>query len=232
MIATGGPGFVCDLYRTYATDLAAVVEQQRAHLAANPATVTPQLDDIEAEITYLLLREHRPERVVEIGTFCGWSTTWLLSALRDNGTGHLDSFDIVDRVTRTVPSGLGGGRWTFHHGDVKDLLDEVPAATGYLFVDADHGRRFGRWYTTNLFPRVPAGVPVSVHDVFHGRRARPWSEGGVVLGWLAERSVPHFTAARRNAPANYRAISAVRAELGLRGARDTTTNPMIWFTLP
>jgi predicted O-methyltransferase YrrM len=30
-----------------------------------------QLDDIEAEITYLLLRHARPETVVEIGTFHG-----------------------------------------------------------------------------------------------------------------------------------------------------------------
>lgn len=232
MIATGELEFVSGLYRKYASDLESVVARQRAFLAANEGTVTPQLDDLEAEITYLLLREYRPEHVVEIGTFYGWSTTWLLSALRDNESGHLHSFDMVDHVRRTVPAELAGERWTFHQGDIKENLGALPADTGYLFVDADHGRRFGQWYLDNLFPRMNSGIPVSVHDVYHGRGARFWSEGEVVVKWLAQRSVPHFTAARKNSPSNFAAINEVRAELGLTGARGSTKNPMIWFNLP
>lgn len=232
MIATGGLELVSGLYRKYTSDLAAVVDQQRAFLAANAGTVTPQLDDLEAEITYLLLREYRPEQVVEIGTFYGWSTTWLLSGLRDNGVGHLHSFDMVDHVRRTVPAELAGDRWTFRRGDVRENLDALPAETDYLFVDADHGRRFGQWYVENLFPRMRSGIPVSVHDVYHGRAARVWSEGQVVVKWLADRSVPHFTAARKNSPSTFAEINDVRAELGLTGARGSTKNPMIWFDLP
>ena len=43
----------------------------------------PQLDDVEAELTYLALREHRPDAVMELGTFQGWSTTWILRALAE-----------------------------------------------------------------------------------------------------------------------------------------------------
>jgi hypothetical protein len=232
VIATGELEFVSGLYRTYASDLGAVVEQQRAFLAANRETVTPQLDDLEAEITYLLLREYKPAHVVEIGTFYGWSTTWILSALRDNGSGHLDSFDMVDHVRTTVPSELAGDRWTFHQGDVREKLDEMPVGTDYLFVDADHGRAFGRWYLANLFPRMTSGIPVSVHDVYHLRFARPFTEGREVVRWLADRSVPHFSVARTNSPANFRAVNELRAELGLTGARGSTKNPMIWFNLP
>ena len=221
-----------ELYRTYAEDLRAVIGQQRAFLAAHRGRVTPQLDDVEAELTYLALRAVKPAAVMELGTFHGWSTTWLLSALRDNGHGHLHSFDRIDNVLHTVPADLAADRWTFVHGDVAQHLDAVPADLGYLFVDADHGRRFGRWYLAHLFPLVPADTPVSVHDVFHGRRARPWSEGAEVLRWLAERDIPWFTAARRHAHATLAALDAVRAELGLTGARGTTVNPMIFFRLP
>ena len=41
--------------------------------------------------------------MVEIGTFHGCSTIWILQALRGTGTGHLYSYDIVDRVVRGVP---------------------------------------------------------------------------------------------------------------------------------
>jgi predicted O-methyltransferase YrrM len=222
----------CKLYRIYADDLRGVIEQQRAFLAANQGRVTPQLDDVEAELTYLALREYQPRTVMELGTFHGWSTTWILSALRDNGRGHLHSFDRIDNVVCTVPPALSWDRWTFVHGNIAARLDAVPDDLDYLFVDADHGRRFGRWYLANLFPRVAPGTPVSVHDVFHGRRTRPWSEGAEVMRWLDERGVPWFTAARRHARANLAAIDEVRAELGLTGARGTTVNPMIFFRLP
>lgn len=224
--------FLTDLYRAHAEDLLAVVAQQRGFLAANRGTVTPQLDDVEAELTYLLLRHHAPAHVVEVGTFHGWSTTWILSALRDNGAGRLHSFDRVDHVRRTVPAGLADGRWTFHQGDLRDTVDRVPPDTGYLFVDADHGRRFGRWYLRHLFPRIAPGTPTSVHDVFHLRWARPFTEGSEVIRWLDERRVDWFTAARPAARRTLSELDAVRAELGIAGARGTARNPMIWFEMP
>lgn len=228
--------FAAELYRTFAEDLRAVIAAQRVflddHRTDRRGRVTPQLDDVEAELTYLALRAHRPATVVELGTFHGWSTTWILSALRDNGAGHLHSFDRTDHARRTVPAALAADRWTFVTGDIATTLPAVPADVGYLFVDADHGRRFARWYLAHLFPRVAAGTPVSVHDVFHGRRERPWSEGAEVLRWLAAHDTPWFTAARRRAPDVLARLDAVRAELGLTGARGTTVNPMIFFRRP
>lgn len=223
--------FLAGLYRTHADDLAAVISQQEAFLAHSPS-VTPQLDDVEAELTYLLLRHHRPSHVVEVGTHHGWSTTWILSALRDNDHGRLHSFDLVDHARRTVPAPLAADRWTFHRGDLRETVDEVPPDTGYLFVDADHGRRFGRWYLRNLFPRIAPGTPTSVHDVFHLRWVRPFTEGAEVLRWLADRDVAWFTAARPAARDALRTLDEVRAEVGISGARGTTRNPMIFFDMP
>jgi predicted O-methyltransferase YrrM len=223
---------VRDLYREFAGDLAEVGKAQREFAEAGRGTMTPQLDDLEAEITYLLLRATRPAAVAEIGTFHGWSTSWILRALRDNGTGHLYSFDIVDNALRNVPRELAEGRWTFVRGDVRHNLAEVPAETGYLFVDAAHGARFARWYLAELFPRVPRGVPVSVHDVFHFRFPLPFHEGRVVVRWLAERGTPYFTPSRARARAVFDELTALRAELGLEPVRGPGDNPMIFFRKP
>lgn len=222
---------VIGLYREHAAALRDAVAAQRAFLAATPSVV-PQLDDVEAEVTYLLLRHARPTHVVELGTFHGWSTTWILRALHDNGAGRLHSFDRVDHVVRSVPAALAGDRWAFHHGDVRERLADVPRDTGYLFVDAAHTASFARWFLAELFPLVPAGVPVSVHDVFHTRWALPLTEGGAVVGWLRRRGTPWFTAARRRDPAAFAALVELRRELGIAGARGTTVNPMLWFTMP
>ncbi|WP_430781904.1 class I SAM-dependent methyltransferase [Actinoplanes sp. G11-F43] len=225
------PADLPDLYRRYAADLAAARTAQRDLLAPGSPRLRPKLDDIEAELTYLMVRHYRPWVVAEIGTFHGWSTTWLLRALRDNGTGALHSYDIVDHARRTVPAALADGRWTFHHGDVRQA-GLTPGLIDYLFVDAAHTAPFARWYTTGLFTQLRPGTPVSVHDVYHRRRPGPVSEGRVVLDWLAARRLGHFTASRAAAPALYGELMAVRRELGLlapvhRGDR----NPMMFFRL-
>jgi predicted O-methyltransferase YrrM len=225
-------GYIFELYKEFAGEVAAVGKAQREYAESMKGTMTPQLDDLEAEITYLLLRATRPASVMELGTFHGWSTTWILSALRDNGSGHLHSFDIIDNVVRNVPEDLAEGRWTFVKGDIKETLGQVPADTGYLFVDAAHNGRFAHWYLENLFPRVPAGIPVSVHDVFHFRTTLPLHEGKVVVRWLGENDVPFFTPSRAKARADYKALNALRDELGLAPVRGAGDNPMIYFTMP
>lgn len=223
---------VCELYREYASDLASVGVAQRAYAKTMRSTMTPQLDDLEAEITYLLLRATKPAAVVELGTFHGWSTSWILSALRDNGSGHLHSFDLIDNVVRNVPRDLAEGRWTFVLGDIRQTVEQVPAETGYLFVDAAHTGRFARWYLDHLFPRIPSGSTVSVHDVFHFRTTLPLHEGRVVVRWLDGHGVPFFTPSRARARAEFDALNALRSELGLLPVRGGGDNPMIFFTMP
>jgi predicted O-methyltransferase YrrM len=225
-------GYVCELYREYTSDLAAVGDAQRRYVEALKPTMNPQLDDLEAEITYLLLRATKPAAVVELGTFHGWSTSWILSALRDNGAGHLHSFDLIDNVVRNVPAELAEGRWTFVKGNIKETVERVPSDTGYLFVDAAHTGRFARWYLDHLFPRVPAGSTVSVHDVYHFRTTLPLHEGRVVVRWLDGRGVPFFTPSRAKARADFDALNTLRAELGLTPVRGDGDNPMIFFTMP
>ncbi|MEU2789840.1 class I SAM-dependent methyltransferase [Streptomyces sp. NPDC007100] len=221
------------LYQKYEKDLRTVRDDLRRLLRDRGKSMKAQLDDYEAEITYLLLRDLRPEVVVEIGTFYGWSTMWILSALRDNGTGHLHSFDIVDHVVRNVPAELSAERWTFTKVDVREHPGKVPAEVDYLFIDADHGARFARWYIDNLFPAVPPGTPASVHDVFHGRRPKPFSEGSVIVRWLAGNDIAFFTASTAKAPGVTRELALAKRDLGLdEPVRDGDHNPMIYFTLP
>ncbi len=213
---------VVALYSKYLPDLVKVRAEQRDLHATG---IKAQLDDIEAELTYLRLRETRPATVVELGALHGWSTSWILRALRDNEFGHLHSYDITAHAS--VPAELAS-RWSFAQGDAREA--KLPEDTGYLFVDAAHTASFARWYLAEVFPGV--SCPVSVHDVFHGRRALPLSEGSVVLKWLADKGIAYFTASRKAAPGVYDRIMQHRVKLGLaepiHSGRD---NPMIFFQL-
>jgi predicted O-methyltransferase YrrM len=199
--------YLLDLYHRYLPDLQAVRSQQRRFLRRNNNTVLrrlhrmklrryllkPMLDDLEAEITYLLIREQAPKRVVEMSPNTGWSTTWILSALRDNGNhGELWSYDLHDTATKLVPPPLAADRWHFVLGDARRTIPNAPEFD-YLFIDSDHSASFAQWYSQTLLPRVRPGVMVSVHDVFH--QAELSEEGVVVADWLKERGMSYWTVA-------------------------------------
>jgi predicted O-methyltransferase YrrM len=219
------------LYETYTDDLRRAKKEQRELRDGDPK-MWAQLDDLEAEITYLLLRTHRPETVVEVGCLHGWSTSWILRALRDNGHGHLHSYDLIAHATRHVPLDLSTGRWTFVRGNVRNRLSQVPAAIDYLFIDAAHSARLAKWYLTHVIPGLQPGTPVSVHDVFHRATPRPFTEGAVLLDWLRRGRRSYVTVAPAREPDVHRRLLRLREELGLADQVHTgTDNPMLFFTV-
>jgi predicted O-methyltransferase YrrM len=220
-------------YRTYADDLRAARDTQRELLAQRP--MRPRLDDVEAEISYLTVRALRPRTVLEIGSARGWSTTWLLRALRDNGTGTLHTFDLTGDAARAVPPDLAAGRWRFTRGDARDpdLAGRLPDEPGFVLVDATHTAGFARWYTSTLFERLRPGAAVAVHDVFHGRRPWPVSEGAVVLGWLRRHGLGHLTASPAADPDTHERLVGLKRKLRLAAPvhAGATANPMLFAYL-
>ncbi|SCG49478.1 Predicted O-methyltransferase YrrM [Micromonospora halophytica] len=223
---------VCQLYRRYQDDLRVVRKEQRELRTACPEMKT-QLDDLEAEITYLLMREERPATVVEIGSLHGWSTTWILRALRDNRAGALVTHDLIDNARHNVPAELAEGRWTFVPGDARETLRGHRHSIDHLFIDAAHTASFARWFVGELFPTVRAGTTVSVHDVFHRRRPWPVSEGRVVLSWLANNGAGYFTPSRLAAARVNRELKELKQRLGLlKPVHDGLDDPMLFFRMP
>lgn len=171
--------------------------------------------------------------VLEIAPYYGWSTTWLLRALRDNGTGRLYSYDLVDYSCRTVPPELAADRWVFTRGDIRDHIERLPRHVGYLFLDASHTTEFARWYVDALFPRLTPGIVIGVHDVCRGPTLPPMPESAVLLEWLARHGVPWFTAAPGEGREAHERISALKRELGLaERIHDSVMNPMVFFQFP
>ncbi|MGE0615973.1 MAG: class I SAM-dependent methyltransferase [Bacteriovoracia bacterium] len=195
------------------------------------AILKPQLDDIEAELTYLWLRESRPRTVVEISPCGGWSSTWILHALADNRQGELYSFDMIDASERNVPRELAQGRRHFFLGRVQDNLDHLPTEIDYAFIDSDHSAKFAHWYIENIFSRLKPGTPVSVHDVFHTPDPAGFdSEGGVVISWLDDNRIPYFTASPTRAPGAHRPVSETKRTLKLDAKiHRAENNSMIFF---
>lgn len=113
-----------------------------------------------AELLYSLIREHRPETVVETGVCNGLSSSVILKALEDNGKGRLISVDLPakagtddiseERTGAVIPpyknSGWGvpnhlRSRWTLNIGDTfkktPDIFEKLEPIDMFIH-DSDH----------------------------------------------------------------------------------------------
>jgi predicted O-methyltransferase YrrM len=238
---------VIDLYDKYKDDLKKVREEQRKRYSQiglsrriglklglykrRQNLFRPQLDDIEAEITYMRLRESKPDTVVEISPCKGWSTTWVLCALRDNGRGKLYSYDLIDDSKKNIPARLSRTRWKFIKGDIKTNLDKLPEKTDYLFIDSDHSGKFAQWYIENIFSRLRSGTPVSVHDIFHSSEPDGFcGEGAIITSWLNKNKIEFFTASPFWKKDFFDAIMEKKKALSIQEPiHSSHANPMIFF---
>lgn len=150
-------------------------------------------DWLESQILYLLVRLTRPRLVLEISPSSGYSSGFILLALNRNGSGRLRSFDLrpdVEARARAnfAAAGIDTRRWTFYAGEARETVAAAAAAEDtieLLFMDSEHTRGFAEWYVGTLFPAVPEGGLIHVHDVRpHGEQPRhPCDEGEGEVVW-------------------------------------------------
>jgi predicted O-methyltransferase YrrM len=164
------------------------------------------LGDIEAELTYMFIRESRPSNVVEFSPNRGYSTMWILYTLNKNNKGKLFSFDLIDESTRFIPDNLKS-RWTFNIGDVKKNLDKFPKKIDYLFIDSDHSKGFCRWYTENILDSLK-DTYVSVHDIMkrHVSGNMVFGEANQILRWLDKNNIKNYSAGTPYNIGNFKTI--------------------------
>jgi predicted O-methyltransferase YrrM len=150
---------------------AGVMRQRLASLADLPARPRlarwdqdwfPRLD---AAIAYDLVRERRPQRIVEVGS--GHSTRFLAEAIADGGfPSTLTAIDPAPRAdiartgARLIPTPVPAcGEEPFGALQPGDLL----------FIDSSHILMPGSdvdFLLNRILPRLPAGVLVHFHDIF------------------------------------------------------------------
>lgn len=122
----------------------------------------PRLD---AAIAYALVRDRRPERIIEVGS--GHSTRFLARAVRDGGLET--QITAIDPEPRRSLAGLPVEHLACALQDAPPTLFGTLAAGDILFIDSSHivmpgtdlDILFGQVVAT-----LPAGVMVHIHDIF------------------------------------------------------------------
>ena len=127
----------------------------RQRATHNSLDFQPQFDDTEAEITAMLVLEHKPRTIYEFSPCAGYSTGVLLDSLSlvNGNDAHVRSFDIhnssyVNWMEHGVPKNV---HWHFHLGDVRDEYSQWDLGDiDMLFIDSDHRVEFAQTYIDDL----------------------------------------------------------------------------------
>lgn len=135
-------------------------------------TTQPQMLSgyLQGQFLAMLSRMLRPKRIVEIGTFTGFSALCLAHGLAEGGELH--TLEINPELAELAQSfwekaGLKE-RIHLHIGNAIELLDEIEGPYDLVFIDADK-LRYPDYYDL-VFPKVPIGGYILIDNVWwHGK---------------------------------------------------------------
>jgi len=159
---------------------------------------------------------------------------------KTNNNSKITSYDIVDKCSTYINTlNHKNVEWNFELGDVTKKFNTWNLNTiDYLFIDSDHSTDFAVNFIDNLLKPLLENcklnkkhVVVSVHDVFHGRKAEPIEEGKEVINFLLHHNIEYYTVAK-SLVQNYNVINNFRKNIGISDLiHGSETNPSIFFIL-
>lgn len=102
-------------------------------------------DHAQGRMLVMFTRMIQPKRVLELGTFTGYSTLCFAEALADGG--HIDTVEVDDEYADELRDLFHGKPITLHTGDAEALLPGLLAANSYdlVFIDANK-RRYPQYF--------------------------------------------------------------------------------------
>ena len=131
----------------------------------------------EGERLYDLIREHKPKKIIEVGSRYGCSAFHMATACKDNGFGMIHCYDI-EKLMRPIPKDLKP-YITFHH---MSYFEAKSKKCDLLFEDGAHTTGF----TKRVLEETTAKV-VAVHDYLHRTcQETVFDEANEVLGKPSE----------------------------------------------
>lgn len=111
-----------------------------------------------------------PRRIIELGTFTGYSALCMAQAMPEGA--HIDTIEIdtdyTETLAETLANGPRGGDITLHTGDAEALLPGLLAAHSYdmAFIDANK-RRYCEYYRL-LVEAMPSGAYILADNTLWG----------------------------------------------------------------
>lgn len=130
---------------------------------------------VQGRFLRMLVRMSGARRVLELGTFTGYSAICFASGLPEDG--HLDTLEINDELEDLILEGFEragvSGRISLHFGDCRETLRRLAAAPDFepydlVFIDANK-REYSEYYELVFDMVRKGGLIAADNTLFYGK---------------------------------------------------------------
>ncbi len=116
---------------------------------------------LQGRMLKMLVRMVRPQRVLELGTYAGYSALCIAEGLADDSC-TVDTIEVEDEledfITRSLDDSEYGRRVRLHIGDAMELLPRLLGENSYDMVYVDANKRHYVEYYNLLVDRLRSGA--------------------------------------------------------------------------
>ncbi len=146
--------------------LAELAEETKATLRSPQMLTGP----IEGRLLELLVHGIKAKRVLELGTYSGYSSLSMAAGLAEEG--HIDTCEVDEKhaevARRYIARSQYADRITVHLGPALETIERLGGEFDFVFIDADK-ENYGAYYEA-LLPRLaPHGLMAIDNTLWSGR---------------------------------------------------------------
>lgn len=125
---------------------------------------------VQGRMLKMLTRMIAPQRILELGTFTGYSALCMAEGMPD--TARLHTVEIEDEwedeIRSLFLSSPWGDRMYLHIGDALDILPQIDEKWDLVFIDANK-RHYLRYYEMVLPLLNPSGYIIADNTLWDGK---------------------------------------------------------------
>jgi Predicted O-methyltransferase len=112
---------------------------------------------LQGRLIVMLCRMIRPKRILELGTFTGYSALCFAEGTEEDAEIHTieRNDELEDLATGWFKLSEYGHKITLHIGNALELIPHLEGTFDLAFLDADK-REYIEYYET-IFPKIPSG---------------------------------------------------------------------------
>lgn len=148
---------------------------------------------VQGKVLYMLCKMIRPQRVLELGTYTGYSAISMALALDDSAELHtIEVFDELDElIGKYIKKSGQSNKIQCHFGDAKEIIPTIEGQFDLIFIDADK-REYPEYYKLTFDKLRPGGYIIADNILWDGKvvieseRNDPQTKGIVTFNKLVQ----------------------------------------------
>jgi predicted O-methyltransferase YrrM len=162
----------------YSSATAPLLEEIAAYTAANHPEAHMLSGPLQGKFLEIVSRMMRPRRILEIGTFMGYSALCLAAGLAEDGRLH--TIELREADADLAEGNFRQANWLdriiLHRGNALAIIPSLQEVWDLVFIDADKAGYID--YYQLVMPRLrPGGLILADNVLFHGQVLQPEVEG-------------------------------------------------------